>query len=163
MSRLTFFGWLEGDRVMLPPRFHKMIKELGLHRFKMVVSEDRPSTSLKQHKYWRGVIVPHILEGLRDAGHGWLSPHCKEHLQCVHEFICERFLPEGNTLRSPCGFSKTERGKTSEQNTKEMTDLIEQVRQWSLDIFGIYIPVPEELEDEQEQLQDNVNRNIGNY
>lgn len=145
MSRLTVFGHLQNGRVVLPVKLHKMIQDLGLQRFKMVISEDKPKRSTNQNAYWWGIVVPHVLEGIRDSGHGFLSPDCKEHCELIHQLICDKFLPDQPTIVLKDGFEFAGTGRTSQLNTGEMTTLIERVREWSLEIFGIYIPIPDEL------------------
>lgn len=111
----------------------------------MVISEYKPKRSNPQNAYWWAVIVPHFLEGLRDSGHTWLSPDCKEHLELVHDLICRKFLPKEGTIVLKDGFEYEERGRTSKLNTQEMTELIDRVRHFTLEMFGIHIPLPEEL------------------
>lgn len=144
-TKLTIFGNVTNGVVQLPYKFHKMITDLGLPRFKMVISEDRPKRSNPQNAYWWGVLVPHVLEGLRDSGHTFLSPDCKEHCELVHELICDKYLPKEVNIVLKDGYGFIERGRTSRLNTKEMTDLIDNVRHWALEMFGIEIPLPDEL------------------
>lgn len=90
----------------------------------------RPTRSNAQNRFWWGVIVPTIAE------------HLGYHNDEMHEALKVKFLaldPEPNEH----GLMRV-RG-TSTLNTKEFTDLIENVVTWAGAEFGINIPMPDEL------------------
>ncbi len=75
-----------------------------------------------------------------------LSGHTGYHPRDIKDILALKFYPkemldlEGKAITVP--------GKSSEQNTKQMTEIIDRIRHWSSEELGCYIPAPNEVPDE---------------
>ena len=83
--------------------------------------------SIEQNAYWWGVIIPEIAEAS-----GFTHDE-------AHEALKAKFLGQDDLAT---GLRRI--GSTARLDTKQFTDLIDQVRQWALDFLNCYIPAPNE-------------------
>ena len=118
------------------------VRGLECELVKITIEKYRSKRSNPQNRYYWGVIVPHALMAMKDAGNGWLSEKSEEHHQIIHDMLTERFLDNAFEIVLPDGTSKS-KNSTKRLNTLQMMDYCDQVRQWLLDVFGYYCPLPE--------------------
>jgi len=118
------------------------VRGLECELVKITIEKYRSKRSNPQNRYYWGVIVPHALMAMKDAGNGWLSEKSEEHHQIIHDMLTERFLDNAFEIVLPDGTSKS-KNSTKQLNTLQMMDYCDQVRQWLLDVFGYYCPLPE--------------------
>jgi hypothetical protein len=128
------------------PQYPRIIDDtvrcLECELVKITIEKYRSKRSNPQNRYYWGVIVPHALMAMKDAGNGWLSEKSEEHHQIIHDMLTERFLDNAFEIVLPDGTSKS-KNSTKRLNTLQMMDYCDQVRQWLLDVFGYYCPPPE--------------------
>ena len=123
-------------------RWREAMQTLSGKRVTVTVERYARTRTSPQNRYYWGVIVPHALMAMKDAGNGWLSEKSEEHLIIVHDMLTERFLNNAVDIVLPDGNSKS-KNSTKRLNTLQMMDYCDQVRQWLLDVFGYYCPPPE--------------------
>lgn len=92
--------------------------------------------SLKQNKYYWGVVVPLVKEGMIGVGYRMTKETTHEYL--ISNFNIIELVNEhsGEILKSI--------GRTSEMNTKEMIDYFAKITLWSVTYLGVEIPEPNE-------------------
>lgn len=88
-----------------------------------------------ENRYYRGVIVPLIKAGLKDAtGESYNADQ-------VHDLLKTRYLTHWEIL----GDTRIQRIKsTTELSTVEMETYLEQCRGFALEYLGVTIPLPNE-------------------
>ena len=118
------------------------VRGLGCELVKITIEKYRSKRSNPQNRYYWGVIVPHALMAMKDAGNGWLSEKSEEHLIIIHDILVSRFLDNALDVVLPDGTSKS-KNSTKRLNTLQMMDYCDHIRQWLLDVFGYYCPPPE--------------------
>ena len=75
----------------------------------------------KLNKYYWGVLIPVVKEGLKDVGYNGLNN------QDVHEFLVKRFEVD-----------------YSELSNIEFIEYKENIQQWAAEFLNIYMPDPNE-------------------
>lgn len=96
----------------------------------ITIKREHATRSNQQNRYWWGVVVPLIAEHL-----GYTNDE-------MHEALKYKFL-RTEAEAAPTDLPKIR--STTSLNTKEFTDLIENVITWAGSEFGIEIPLPNEV------------------
>ena len=106
----------------------------------MVVTVERKynKRSNQQNRYFHGVLIPLVQEGLIDAG--WNEAKSFEWTKDFIKLNC--LLRE--YVNDKTGEVKQSIGRTSELTTSEFMDMIETIAQWASENLSIYIPMPNE-------------------
>lgn len=86
--------------------------------------------STAQNAYWHGVIV------------AILADHCGYTADEMHDTLKSRFLGQDDLAT---GLRKV--GSTKKLSTSEFSRLIDEVRLWSHQDLGVYLPAPNEADD----------------
>lgn len=112
------------------PGYARQVARLANKPIELVVRQKRAQRSLRQNAYWWGVVIP------------LLSEHLGYDKDEMHEALKYKFLrldaePDTHGLVRMRG--------TSTLNTKEFTDLIEDVVTWAGAEFGVVVPLPNEV------------------
>jgi hypothetical protein len=114
--------------------YKKYEKDCNQRDQTIYASDSYPQRSLDQNAYFHGVIIPIL------AGHfGYTIKEMKNALAF-------EFYPEEITTIN--GEAITVPGRSRDKNTKEMTEIIDTIRHWSMEEHGCYIPEPNEIPDE---------------
>lgn len=113
-----------------PAAFARQVARLANRPIEISIKQARSQRSGNQNRYWWGVVIP------------ILSEHLGYDKDEMHEAIKYKFLrldaePDAHGLVRMRG--------TSVLNTKEFTDLIEEVVTWAWAEFGVVIPLPNEV------------------
>jgi len=113
-----------------PSAYARQVARLANTPVELTIKQKRAQRSIRQNAYWWGVVVP------------LLSEHLGYDKDEMHEALKYKFLrldaePDANGLVRMRG--------TSTLNTKEFTDLIEEVVTWAGAEFGVVIPLPNEV------------------
>lgn len=140
---------LENQTIKNPGLIEANILAMGCDVVKVTMEKFRNNRSNKQNRYYWGVVIPHVVAALIDAGNGWLSEKSEDHRQMIHEMLCERFLDNSVEIRIP-GETQlhydevyTTKNSTRKLNTLEMEEYTAKIRVWLMDIFGYFCPEPE--------------------
>lgn len=107
-------------------------------RILIKVSKYRKDKSQNQRGYYRGVVVPEILEGLVDMG--WKRFQLS--LDIVHEMLREKFLTTEIANEETGEFMKIIR-HTEDLNMPEYAEFIQNCIDWSAEFLNIIITPPQ--------------------
>lgn len=117
----------------------ELMASLEDQQVEVCVRPFRPRTSLKQHRYYRGMVIELLVEEMRK--HGVTGPHGGPitHEQ-VHQMMAQRFLRESVLLDEETGEYMDIVKSTADLTTGEMVSFVEAVRDWAYETFGLDIP-----------------------
>lgn len=93
--------------------------------------------SNNQNRFFHGVVIPIIQQGLIDAG--WNEAKSEA---WTKEFVKDRVLKK-EFYNEKTGEVTIIPGKTSELTTVEFNDMIAEIQMWAAEYLGIEIPDPE--------------------
>lgn len=117
---------------------NRFVESFAGKRIKISVERKYNQRSNNQNRFFHGVVIPIIQQGLIEAGWNeaksfeWTKDFIK--MNClVKEYVNE------NT-----GEVKKSIGKTSELSTSEFMNLISEIQQWASEYLNVYIPEPGE-------------------
>lgn len=119
-----------------------LMRDLNDCQIEVCIRPFRPRTSLKQHRYYRRMVIELLVETMR--GHGVTGPHGGPitHEQ-VHQMMAQRFLRESVLLDEETGEYMDIVKSTADLTTGEMVSFVEAVRDWAYETFGLDIPDPD--------------------
>lgn len=138
---LEFFGRIEGGKLKLSNRraFEQMIKELPDMEVEIVVKK-KARRSTQQNRYYWGVVVWMVRQGLAELGHRFNA-------EDVHAFLKDKF--NGTDIVNDDGEIVARIGQsTTVMNKSEFGEYIDKVAEWASEYLGIYIPPPSTPVDE---------------
>ena len=98
----------------------------------------KKTRSLNQNRFWWGIMVPAVKDGLRDIGYREVKTD-----NDAHEVIKGLFLKK--QIGTPGEQKIIEiTGSTADLTTVEFNELIDQVIHWSVEFLGVQIFLPNE-------------------
>ena len=115
------------------------IIELPDGLYTIYASDQKPQRTLRQNRYLRAID-------------SMIAGFTGDNPNDVHEYLIELHSEpvmmgiKGGASGMPVEI--TRKMRTSEFDTRQMTNYIERVRQWSNDFLGFYIPAPDDVPDE---------------
>jgi len=92
--------------------------------------------SLKQNRYYWGVVVPLVKDGMIEVGYRMTKESTHEYLLSNFNIIELVNEHSGEILKSI--------GRTTEMSTVEITTYFEKIAEWSLEYLNVIIPIPNE-------------------
>lgn len=123
-----------------------LLRELEDQQVEICIRPRRNYTSGGQRRYYRGVVIAML--GLAMRGHGVNGPHGGPITdEQVHEMCAQRWLRRTVLVNPDTGECMDVVMSTSALTTGEMTEYIEAIRAWGLDVFGLDIPDPKSAGD----------------
>lgn len=131
--KTVFYACIGNDLTIRFVNMQKVKTHLLALRGKTVevtIMQKRNHRTLSQNAYYRGVVLPVIAEHCGYSG--------KSELDSLHARFAEMFLPKVGMLQI--------RKSTSDLDTREMTDFIENIRRYAAEELGVYVPSPGEVE-----------------
>lgn len=131
--KTVFYACVGNDLTIRFVNMQKVKTHLLALRGKTVevtITQRRNHRTLSQNAYYRGVVLPVIAEHCGYSG--------KSELDSLHARFAEMFLPKIGMLQI--------RKSTSDLDTREMTDFIENIRRYAAEELGVYVPSPGEVE-----------------
>ena len=128
------------DRFLFPEFMTQRLKELKPGTYVWEIKRDYRQRSNPQNKYYWGVVIPIVLEGLKGVGYE------VEDEDDAHEVIKAVFFKRKIKLKGRRGRPKelNVSGSTANASTQEFEERMEQIRRWGSEFLGIYIPEPNE-------------------
>ena len=108
------------------------IIELPDGLYTIYASDQKPQRTLRQNRYLRAID-------------SMIAGFTGDNPNDVHEYLIE--LHSEPVITSIKGLEVTHKMRTSSFDTRQMTNYIERVRQWSNDFLGFYIPAPDDVPD----------------
>ena len=137
--KLEFTGSVKDNKLHIYHRavFDSLICKLNSKEVEIIIQQKRKKRSGQQNRYYFGVIIPVIQQGLFDTQGEWLNT------DDVHEFLKANFnykelvnKDTGEVIKVP----KT----TTESTTIEFEEYLDIVRQFADEFLNIIIPLPNE-------------------
>jgi hypothetical protein len=138
------------DRVvngqLVTPAVKNLLRELEGQQVEVCIRPRRHYTSLSQMRYYRGVCI--ALLGATMRGHGVNGPHGGPITdEQIHQMLAQRWLTKTVLINPDTGECMDIIQSTAKLTTAEMTQYIESIRAWALEIFELHIPDPREAGD----------------
>ena len=142
MKEIQTYGRIEGGRLSISyrQRFLQSLSGWADCRVVVIVKKIYKKRSNEQNAYLHGVVIPEVRNGLIYAG--WNSAEIGTDTD-VKNFLKSRFARK-QVVNPDTGEVLEFIQPTSEMSTAEMTEFIEQVRQFASEYLGVDIPSPNE-------------------
>lgn len=136
----TFLGKTSEGKLKIVHRglFDNHIQSLGDAEVVITIEKKRRKRSNPQNSYYRGVVLPLVLRGLRDAGFD--NYRTDDH---AHDLLKYRFLKVNEVNGNGETFERIK--STTELSTSEMMDYIAEIQQFASEYLGVYIPDPQHI------------------
>jgi len=132
-----YFIYIKDDKITNPQVIRKAFTDLSDGRY--IIKIDKANKrSLPQNAYYHGVIIPLVLEGLKDIGYNEIRSHEDAHEVLKYLFL-KKQIPNENT-----GEVVEILGSTAKLTTTEFNLFIDQVIQWAAEYLNVQIPLPNE-------------------
>lgn len=123
-----------------------LMRELNDCQVEVCIRPRRSYTSLPQMRYYRGVCI--ALLGSTMRGNGINGPHGGPITnEQVHEMCAARWLRRTILISPNTGECMDIVMSTAKLTTGEMTEYIEQIRQWAMETLALDIPDPAQAGD----------------
>ena len=110
----------------------KFAQSLNCNEFTFTLEKKRNKRSNEQNKYYWGVVVPLVKQGLTELGN-------LVDLESTHDFIKSEFNYK-EIVNKDTGEVKKIPNSTTQLTKSEFSEMIERVKQWSAEWCNIYIP-----------------------
>ena len=138
--KLEYQGKVENGvlNVVHRKRMTEDIKQFEGKNVIITLTRKKKKRSNPQNKYYWGVVVPVVKQGLRDAGYPIMG------IDKVHDYLKLEFLRD-LLVNEDTGEVITVIKSTTELSTSEFMDFLAQVQQWATEFLNIYIPDPNEF------------------
>jgi hypothetical protein len=118
-----------------------LMRELNDCQVEVCIRKKRNYTSGPQRNYYFGVVIAMLVLEMRARGVN--GPHGGPITdQQVHEMLAARFLREAVLINPETGEYMEVVKSTAKLTTGEMTEYIEAIRAWGMEVFGLNIPDP---------------------
>jgi len=102
----------------------------------ITIEKKSKKRSLKQNRYYWGVVVPLVKAGMIEVGYRMTTETTHEYLLANFNIIELVNEHSGEILKSI--------GRTTEMSTIEITTYFEKIAEWSLEYLNVIIPIPNE-------------------
>jgi hypothetical protein len=106
--------------------------------YEIEAKEKRAKRSLGQNAYFHGVMLPIVLDGLRDAGWDEI-----EDLDDAKDLVKDMFA-RFNLVNNKTGEMVTRIKPTHKMSTVEFIEFCDKIIKWGAEWLGIQIPYPNE-------------------
>lgn len=116
---------------------HQAIKTFAGKRIRLTVEKSYSKRSNAQNRYFHGVCVPLVGQGLVELGYNEAR-----NMEWVKDFIKANLLT--TELPDKEGVMRKCIRPTSGLSTSQFMDLIADLQQWAMQELGVYIPDPNE-------------------
>jgi hypothetical protein len=113
------------------------LNALNGNKITITLQKEKKSRTSPQNRFYWGVVVELVRQGLKDAGHVLNT-------QDTHEMLKLRFLKEILMVNENTGEVVERIKSTSELTTSEMNDYISEIQIFASEYLGIIIPDPNE-------------------
>lgn len=144
---LEYIGSVSEDGLKIPQS--KKLKKEVVENFKnksvtITIKENKKSRRHVFNKFYWGLVIRPILNGLRDAG--YQTDEIDE--ESVHSYLKSRFLSK--RIANEEGEFIEMQGSTRKMTNTKMLEYLDAVVQWASEYLGITISFPWETLDEEE-------------
>lgn len=148
---LELYGTVdEHGNIELPKTMRKQIVQLFRGKdgkkthIVVTVKRRRKQRSSPQNRYYRGVLLPHLLRALIEAGNNFLIEGNAEDLKYLHGWMKDLHLRNGVDVVDANGVVHTLPPSTTRNSPTEQEEYHDRIRQWAADNLNYSIPLPNE-------------------
>ena len=110
----------------------KFAISLNCKEFTFTLEKKRNKRSNEQNRYYWGVVVPLVKQGLTELGY-------LVSIESTHDFIKSEFNYK-EIVNKDTGEVKKLPNSTTQLTKSEFSEMIERIKQWSAEWCNIYIP-----------------------
>jgi hypothetical protein len=131
---------VEGGHFVTRPVL-QLLRSLEGQQVEVCIRKKRSYTTNPQRGYYFGVVIHLVAEEMRNRGAQ--SPYTGRGPITdieVHEMMAQAFLRRSVCIDTDSGEYLEYIMSTSKLTTSEMSDYIEQIKQWAMETFGLDIP-----------------------
>ena len=132
---------LDGNLTRNRPLLSKAIRSLEGKAVTITIERTKKKRSNPQNRFYWGVVVPLIRQGLNDLGHYYTNDQAHEFIKQYVADNAPDVIIEELTLN---GLTSRRIKSTSELTTSQFMDYMEVVGQFAADYLNIEIPAPSE-------------------
>jgi len=139
---LIYDCYVKGWNLYIKDRalFNEELKNLDESKeYQIFIKEKKRNRSNGQNRYYRGVVLPLILRGLRNAG---FDIYTKDE---AHDIVKVKFLK--TEIENESGEFISTFKSTKDMTTKDFKEFIDNVQYWASEYLNEYIPSPNESQD----------------
>ena len=135
---LTYSGKVKNGELKIVNRsqFNRELEYFEGKDVEVQVRKKRKKRSLMQNAYYFGVVVPCVVEGLKDVGY-------RVNRELTHEFLKSKFARE-EIVNEETSEVLSIIGSTAKMTTSKMMDYFAEITQWAAEFLNIQIPLPGE-------------------
>jgi hypothetical protein len=116
--------------------FYKEVNLLAGKDVFVTVEKMQRNRTNQQNRYYFGVLVPLVRQGLIDVGYN-------VSIEETHDLIKAKFAKRELVNETTGEILKTV-GSTAKMNTIEFANLVDSVVMWAAEFLGVVIPLPDE-------------------
>jgi hypothetical protein len=141
MEAIDWFGEVKEDGTMHirnRAAFNRYLLSFKGKQVRITIEKLKKKRSNPQNRFYWGIVVPLVKDGLINAGYELLSS------ENVHDFLKGQFL-KGENINKDTGDILTYTKSTTELSTSEFMDFIAAIQQWAAENLSITIPDPIEM------------------
>src|ERR1035441_563551 len=144
MNKLQSLATIDNGKLKLreQEKFTEALKVMPEGEYILLLKKLYTNRTNPQNAYYWGVVIPHVLEGLKELGH-----ECETNDE-AHEIVKKLFLkPKGkrkrlvNKMTGEYIYIVPERS-TAKLTNIELAELIDKVIMWASEFLNIEIPLP---------------------
>ena len=137
---IQFFTTIKNGAITNGKVWRKYISQLA-DGYYTVKIENKKKRSLNQSNYYWGVVIPIVLDGLRDIGYNDVKTS-----NDTHEILKKLFLRKDFT-NGKTGDVIPITGSTAELTTAGFNEFIEDISEWAAEYLSVVIPAPNTSQD----------------
>lgn len=105
----------------------------------ITIEKAKNTRSNQQNRFYWGVVIPIIQQGLKDATGEFRSA------ESIHYgILLPLFAPTNEIVNTDTGQVLTEKISSSEMTTSQFMDFVVSVQQWAAEFLGVDVPNPNE-------------------
>lgn len=140
---LVYFGSVKDGALKIRNRNALALDLLSLEgkEIEIRIVKKKKTRSNNQNRYYWGVIIPIVKQGLIDAGY----PREKiSNSEVVHDILKDMFCKKEELVNYDTGEILVLPPSTTSNSTTQMMDYFDDIKRWCAENLGIYIPDPNE-------------------
>jgi len=136
MNRIEAYCNIESGtlKIIHRAKFLEAVKSLRDGRYSLTIERKYRKRSNPQNAFYHAVIIPLVLQGLKDLGFADFDKD-KTHDLIKFKFLKKEIVSEhGEVIETV--------GSTAKLTTSEFMELISDITQWAFEYLGVTIPEP---------------------
>lgn len=143
-TKLEYNGSVKDGKITLPKRLRaEVVASFEGELIRVVFERKKKVRTPSQNSYYWAVIVPMILDEMINLGYDEFQSGNKDHLQIVHEYLKNKFLP-AKEVPDVNGVAIKLPPSSKNISTVEFMEFIDSVCKWAAECLNLRIPEPNE-------------------